>query len=237
MSGKTTVVNAKDFNVKTVLDTGPRTNHPNFVTNNDGDTLAYVTVGGANQTLVYRRSGDNSAPEMLTKINNNGKTPHGIWPSPDNTRIYVALQKSDAVDVIDTSTNEVINTLKIGQDPQALVYVAGAVKDGDGRSNLTNQGIGKRIKNFDIDVRGVGQGSATAQVREVMGLDEIDVAARDLPANQKFTVYASDGGTNNIALMDITTNGKGVVDEALAFTKFFDNNYDKVVLVPEGQQP
>jgi hypothetical protein len=37
--------------------------------------------------------------------------------------------------------------------------------------------------------------------------------------------------------MDITTNDKGVVDEALAFTKFFDNNYDKVVLVPEGQQP
>ncbi len=237
MTGKTTVVNAKDFNVKTVLDTGPRTNHPNFVTNNDGNKLAYVTVGGANQTLVYRRSGDDSAPEMVTKINNNGKTPHGIWPSPDNTRIYVALQKSDAVDVIDTSTNEVINTLKIGQDPQALVYVAGAVKDGDGRSNLTNQGIGKRIKNFDIDVRGVGQGSATAQVREVMGLDEIDVAARDLPANQKFTVYASDGGTNNVALMDITSNDKGVVDEALAFTKFFDNSYDQVVLVPEGQQP
>jgi len=69
-----------------------------------------------------------------------------------------------------------------------------------------------------------------------MGLDEIDVAARDLPANQKFTVYASDG-TNKIALMDITTNDKGVVDEALAFTKFFDNSYDKVVLVPEGQQP
>src|SRR5919202_696444 len=237
MTGKTTVVNVGESAVEAVLDTGARTNHPNFVTNGDGEELAYVTVGDEKKTLVYRRSEDGGEPETVTEIENSGESPHGIWPSPDNTRIYVALQKSDAVDVIDTSTNEVINTLKIGQDPQALVYVAGAVKDGDGRSNLTNQGLGKRIKNFDIDVRGVGQGSATAQVREVMGLDEIDVAARDLPANQKFTVYASNGGTNNIALMDITTNGKGVVDEALAFTKFFDNNYDKVVLLPEGQQP
>jgi hypothetical protein len=62
-------------------------------------------------------------------------------------------------------------------------------------------------------------------VREVIGLDEIDVvAARDLPANQKFTVYASNS-TNKIALMDLTTHDKGVVDEALAFTKLFDNSY------------
>jgi hypothetical protein len=40
---------------------------------------------------------------------------------------------------------------------------------------------------------------------EVLGLDEIDVAARGLPANQAFTVYASDG-TNELALMDVTSN-------------------------------
>jgi hypothetical protein len=56
------------------------------------------------------------------------------------------------------------------------------------------------------------------------------------PANQAFTVYASDG-TNEVALMDVTNNDQGVVDEASAFTKFFDKNYDRVILVPEGQQP
>lgn len=236
MTGKTTVVNAEEFAVETVLDTGPRTNHPNFVTNEDGEELAYVTVGGTNQTLVYRRSEDDGEPEMVDQIENSGASPHGIWPSPDNTRLYVALQKSDAVDVIDTSTNEVINTLSVGQDPQALVYVAGAVPEGDGSSNLTQQGVGKRIENLELEMRGVEEGSGTASIREVLGLDEIDVAARRLPANQAFTVYASDG-TNEVALMTVTSNDQGAVDEALAFTKFFDNGYDRVILVPDGQQP
>lgn len=229
MTGKTTVVNVGESAVEAVLDTGARTNHPNFVTNEDGEELAYVTVGGEKKTLVYRRSEDNGEPEMVTEIENSGASPHGIWPSPDNTRIYVALQKSDAVDVIDTSTNEVINTLKLGQDPQALVYVAGADPEGGGQSNLTQQGIGKRIENFDLQVRGVESGSGTASIREVMELEEIDVAASGLPANQGFTVYASDG-ENEVALMQATSNGEGMIPEALAFTKFFDNDYDRVIL-------
>jgi YVTN family beta-propeller protein len=229
MTGKTTVVNVGESAVEAVLDTGARTNHPNFVTNEDGEELAYVTVGGEKKTLVYRRSEADGEPEMVTEIENSGASPHGIWPSPDNTRIYVALQKSDAVDVIDTSTNEVINTLKVGQDPQALVYVAGADPEGSGKSNLTQQGIGKRIENFNLEVRGVQSGSGTASIREVMGLEEIDVAANGLPANQAFTVYASDG-ENEVALMEATSNGEGMIPEALAFTKFFDNDYDRVIL-------
>ncbi|MEV5710482.1 hypothetical protein [Actinoallomurus sp. NPDC052274] len=55
-NGRTTVVlNAKTYKVQAVLDTGPRTNHPNFVTVGGVD-YAYVTVGDLNQTLVYRRS-------------------------------------------------------------------------------------------------------------------------------------------------------------------------------------
>jgi len=229
MTGKTTVVNVGEPMVEEVLDTGPRTNHPNFVTNEDGEELAYVTVGGEKKTLVYHRSEDDGEPEMVTEIENSGASPHGIWPSPDNARIYVALQKSDAVDVIDTHTNEVINTLKVGQDPQALVYVAGANPEGGGQSTLTQQGIGNRIENFDLEVRGIESGSGTASIREVMGIEEIDVAASGLPANQAFTLYASDG-ENEVALMEATSNGEGMIPEALAFTKFFANGYDQVIL-------
>lgn len=233
-SGKTTVVDTKNLAVETVLDTGPRTNHPNFVATKEGE-FAYITVGGSNQTLVYRRSED-AAPEQVARIKNTGAAPHGIWPSPDNTRVYVALQKSDAVDVVDTSTNEVINTIKIGQDPQALVYVAGAVPEGDGRQNLTEQGLNKRVENYKADAsRAGGEAQATVSVREVASLDEIDVTARMLAPNQTFTVYASDG-TNSAALLDVKSNEKGVVDEALAFAKFFDNGYDRTILVPEGEQ-
>src|SRR2546425_234468 len=95
----TTVVNANTYRVDTVLNTGPRTNHPNFVTVG-GVNYAYVTVGGLNQTLVYRRSAHGGAPTLVKRIRNHGYGSHGTWPSPDNTRIYVALQNSDSVDVI-----------------------------------------------------------------------------------------------------------------------------------------
>lgn len=237
MTGRTTIVDAKNFEVETVIESGPRTNHPNFASR-DGKEFAYVTVGGMDQTLVYERSEDDGAPRKVAEIENSGAGPHGIWPSPDNSRIYVALQKSDAVDVIDTETNEVVNTLRIGQDPQALVYVADAVPSGGGTSNLTEQGLGKRIENIEVDVSRVGGdgAKALASVREVSELEEIDIAASRLPPNKAFTVYASDGKDAD-AITDVKSDEMGGVPEALAFAKFFDNGYDEVILVPKGQQP
>ena len=122
--GKTTaVVDAQTYKVQAVLNTGPRTNHPNFVTV-DGVNYAYLTVGDLGQTLVYRRSSTGGPPTLVKRIRHHGLGPHGIWPSPDNTRMYVALQYSDAVDVIDTRSMKVIDTLRVGQSPMALVYVA-----------------------------------------------------------------------------------------------------------------
>jgi len=54
-SGKTQVISAKSpFQALTVLETGPITNHVAFVTNAAG-RFAYVTVGGRNEVLVFRR--------------------------------------------------------------------------------------------------------------------------------------------------------------------------------------
>jgi YVTN family beta-propeller protein len=229
-NGKTTVVDAKKFQVKAVLDTGPRTNHPNFVTR-DNQKFAYVTVGGLDQTMVFRRT--EGAPQFVTAINHLGLHPHGIWPSPDNSRIYVVLQKTDTLEVIDTATNQVLQSLPIGQDPQTLVYIPNAVPQGDGRANLTQQGLGKRVENMHIELQGVaGDGHAT--IREVEGLDEIGISVRGLPPNQTFTIYASDG-EKSMALLDVRSNAAGVVEGALAFTKFFANNYNRVIMVPQGQ--
>lgn len=101
--------------------------------------------------------------------------PHGSWPSPDNTRVYVALQKSDAVDVIDTASDKVISTLKVGQDPQALVYVANAVPRGNGPQRLGRQGLGRRVETMPVEVRDAGErAKAKVTVREVDALDELD---------------------------------------------------------------
>lgn len=242
-TGMTTVINAKTLEVKASFETGPRTNHPNFVSTPDG-AFAYVTVGGLNHTKVFRRAASyQGQPELVDTIENSGVAPHGVWPSPDNTRVYVALQKSDAVDVIDVSKvqdgtdgNEVIATLRVGQDPQALIYVAGAVPAGEaGVANLTRQGLSLRIENFPVEVRGGSGASALASVRDLGDVDEVDVTASGLPPQASFTVYASDGQQTE-ALMNVTSDAKGGVPEALAFVQFFEN-YDRVMLLPKGQQP
>jgi YVTN family beta-propeller protein len=75
-----------------------------------------------------------------------GKLPHGIWPSGDGRRVYVGLENEDKVAAIDTLKNEVIATSPVGQAPQALVYVPGAVPaasgaEGHGTSNLQPLGV------------------------------------------------------------------------------------------------
>jgi len=102
-SGKTQVVSAKaPFQTLTVLETGPITNHVAFVTNAAG-RFAYVTVGGRNEVLVFRRD-PGSSPNLVATIKT-GDLPHGIWGSGDGHRVYVGLENGDSVKAIDTATN------------------------------------------------------------------------------------------------------------------------------------
>jgi YVTN family beta-propeller protein len=112
--GKVQVFDAKPpFEQKTVLDTGPITNHVNFVNNRNGK-FAYVTVGGANEVKAFRRG---ATPELVATIPV-GELPHGIWPSGDGSRVYVALENGEHCVAIDTATNKVIANIPIGQTTQ-----------------------------------------------------------------------------------------------------------------------
>lgn len=124
-TGKLQVFNARPpFNVLTTIDSGPITNHVTFVHNANG-TFAYVTIGGLNTVNVYRTSDFKHVATIAT-----GDLPHGIWPSGDGTRVYVGLEGGDALVAIDTLTNRVIASVPIGQAPQAVNYVPGAVPEG-----------------------------------------------------------------------------------------------------------
>ncbi len=227
--GMITVVATDPFAILTVLDSGPTTNHVNFVTKEDAG-YAYVTVGGMDQTLVYRRDGAN--PELTATIDNSGSTPHGIWPSPDNTRVYVGLETADAVDVIDTDTHEVVATIPVGQQSQALVYVANAVPEGAGTDNLSDQGLNLRIETFEVQPPAGGM--VKAYVRELMTTDQIDVMGRELPRGETYTVFVgNEGGSVAITDLVVMPDGKAA---ATATTVFFDQ-YDRFLLVPKGQIP
>jgi YVTN family beta-propeller protein len=130
--GKTQAFRAEPpFELLATLDTGPITNHVNFVRNKNGQ-FAYVTVGGENQVKVYTTT---DTPELVATIPT-GELPHGLWPSGDGTHLYVALENGTGINVINTLTNQVEARISGGQSSQALVYVPGAVPAGDGLAHL-----------------------------------------------------------------------------------------------------
>jgi YVTN family beta-propeller protein len=96
------------FAILKTLDTGPITNHVNFVRNRHGQ-FAYVTVGGLNEVQVFRT--DDFSKVATIPV---GKMPHGVWPSGDGSRLYVGLENSDALAVIDTLSNKVVADVPIG---------------------------------------------------------------------------------------------------------------------------
>ena len=96
--GKVQVFRANPpFEQIALLDTGPITNHVNFANNRNGK-FAYITIGGANEVKAYRRG---AKPELVATIPV-GHLPHGIWPSGDGTRVYIALENGEHAVAIDT---------------------------------------------------------------------------------------------------------------------------------------
>ena len=144
--GKTVVFNAKPpFDVLKVIDTGPITNHVNFIRTSKGQ-FAYVTVGGLNEVQVF-----DTATFAKTATIPVGKLPHGVWPSGDGSRVYVGLENADELAVIDTAANTVIANVPIGQAPQALAYVSNAVPDGQGVSGLQPLGVAGQAAHLTLD--------------------------------------------------------------------------------------
>jgi YVTN family beta-propeller protein len=169
-SGKTQVFNAQPpFEPLKTINTGPITNHVNFV-HNSGGTFAYVTVGGLNVVKVFRT--DNFAQVATIPV---GELPHGVWPSGDGSRIYVGLENADRLAAIDTKTNKVITTIPIGQAPQAIVYVPNAVPSGDGAANLQPLGVAANATLLLLGAKG-GVGMTTVSLFD-QGLVQVLQAA------------------------------------------------------------
>jgi YVTN family beta-propeller protein len=154
-TGKTVAFDAKPpFAILKVLDTGPITNHVNFVRTPKGQ-FAYVTIGGLNQVKVFRT--DDFSQVATIPV---GKLPHGVWPSGDGSRVYVGLENADKLAAIDTATNKVVGEIPIGQAPQAIAYVPNAVREGDGMSNLQPLGVAGNATHLLLT--GVGGASSSA---------------------------------------------------------------------------
>ncbi|MFG2500710.1 YncE family protein [Streptomyces sp. NPDC048441] len=223
--GMISVVDLVSDKVVKVLNTGPDTNHPQFVDTRAGK-FVYLTMGGLDETWVYRRTA--GAPVLVTKIKNHGHAPHGAWASGDGSRMYVGLEKSDGVDVIDTATHKVIDTIASGQEPQAIVYASRVARPGSA-ANLGRQGLGQQAHNVPTvlpdgtagdDLDPVKGRVLEATVRPVSGLDMIQLQARELKPNTVYQAFAvaSDGKKTPVRSFPTDANGKAPM--ALAFGAF-----------------
>src|SRR5216684_1662052 len=175
--GKVMVFAAKPpFQILRVIDTGPITNHVNFVHTPRGQ-FAYVTIGGLNQVKAFRT--DDFAQVATIPV---GDLPHGIWPSGDGTRVYVGIENGDALTAIDTATNRVIATIPNGQAAQALVYVPEAVPtEAAGLEKLQPLGLAGSAVHLALQAPGREQapGSETATTVSLFdqGLTQVVQAA------------------------------------------------------------
>ena len=214
-SGKTQVFSAKPpFQALTVLETGPITNHVTFVTNSAG-RFAYVTVGGKNEVLVFRRD-PASSPKLIATIKT-GDLPHGIWGSGDGGRVYVGLENGDSVQAIDTTTNECIATIPVGQLPQALVYVPNAVGSDKGAANLKPLGLAAEALHLELTPPpGVtSTAHASVAVNSLGPIDNLQIAATGLQPSKKYRVVLV-GAAETQELVTVTAGiGGAVIAQAL----------------------
>jgi len=155
--GKAMVFDARPpFAVTKVIDTGPITNHVNFARTRNGQ-FAYITIGGLNQVKVFRTDTFEQVATIAV-----GKLPHGLWPSGDGRRMYVGLENEDKLAVIDTLAQRVVDTVPIGQAPQAVVYVPNAVRTGNGTQNLHALDAATGATQIElVGVQGNGANAAT----------------------------------------------------------------------------
>jgi YVTN family beta-propeller protein len=214
-AGKVQVYSANPpFEQIAFLDTGPITNHVNFVNNRNGK-FAYVTIGGLGVVKVFRRA---PTPQLAATIPV-GDLPHGIWQSGDGSRVYVALENSVQAVAIDTLTNQVVASVPIGQTSQALVYVPNAVPNGAGTENLVPLGEAGNTARLHLQAGGTAlpDAQASVAVNSLGLLDLVQVTANGLTPRAQYQVYiagsdhAPFGQLEPLAVLKTNPDGGGSV--------------------------
>lgn len=210
--GRTMVFNARPpFNVLKAIDTGPITNHVNFVQTARG-AFAYVSIGGLNQVKVFKT--DDFSLVATIPV---GNLPHGIWPSGDGTRMFVGLENGDALQVIDTAKLKVVAEIPIGQAPQAVNYVPMAVPTGDGLAGLVPLGIADQSAQLSLVAAGGGGRTGAVAPTSVTLFDQgllqvLEASATGLLPRQPYILALStkaDGSGPLQPLADFMTNPAG----------------------------
>lgn len=195
------------FRVLRSIDTGPITNHVNFIRRAD-ETFAYVSIGGRNEVQVFDTKDFRKVSTVVV-----GQLPHGLWPSGDGTRMYVALENEDMLAVIDTSNHRVVAHIPIGQGAQAVVYVPNAVPEGNGMAGLQPLStVGTATQLTLKSVPGTGNASSSITLFDQGLIQVLQAAVSGLQPKSPYVLALArtpDGKRELEPLAAFTTNPSG----------------------------
>jgi YVTN family beta-propeller protein len=211
-TGQTEIISARPpFQLLATLKTGPITNHVAFANNTVGH-FAYVSVGGTDHVLVYRRV-SGSVPDLVATIKT-GDLPHGIWASGDGSKVYVGLENGDGVQAIDTMTNRIVATIPAGQLPQALVYVSKAVSSDAGFANLKPLAIANSALHLELvpPSPGESQSHASVSINSLGPIDNLQMAASGLSPGKTYDlVLTSPSDSQTLSTFQAGIGGVAIV--------------------------
>jgi YVTN family beta-propeller protein len=222
-TGRVQILSAKPpFKTIATIETGPITNHVTFIHNANG-SFAYVTIGGKNKVLVYRRE-PGVTPTLFATIAT-GDLPHGIWGSGDGNRVYVGLENGDAVQAIDTLHNQVIATIPVGQLPQALVYVSGATSSDAGNANLRPLGEAARALHLELvpPPSHSSPAHASISVNSLGPIDNLQIAATGLEPGRAYQLVLLGDGPDQILIQFTAGIGGVAIAQTLGPLKRLDH--------------
>jgi YVTN family beta-propeller protein len=99
------------------IDVGPKPQHIAFGVRGMFGPFAYVAVEDANEVVVI-----DARPGALKVVDRIavGNKPSGVSASPEGGRVYVGLQGTDQLAVIDTGTHRVIDKVSVGIKPVGI---------------------------------------------------------------------------------------------------------------------
>ncbi len=139
--------------------------------------------------------------------------PAGLAVSPDGTTLYAALSGSNALGVIDTTTDKVVDQIPVGNAPQAVAIVGGAayVTNRGGRvavtGDTTNESDGTPIVSSPVtgasttgtvSVVNLSSNAVTGTIN--VGLQPSSVTAEGT------TLFVTNTNSDTVSIIDATTN-------------------------------
>ncbi len=165
-------------------------------------------------TIPMPKAANGPAPEYSTEATHPGEAlPSGMALSPGGSKLYVALNGSNALGVINTSTNEVEKEIPVGNAPRQVVLNGNTAYVSNEGGHPANAGESTNLSDGTPIVSSPVTGAATTGTVSVVNLStgkrekEISVGLEPTALYQSGSgLFVANSNDDSLSLIDTATN-------------------------------